>query len=70
MQIPLDFWNVSLWFAVTGIILLITAQLVSAYDGNASLLIDQRKLKTAALVVGMLFLLTVAMRIYGIIISA
>jgi hypothetical protein len=70
MQIPLDFWNVSLWFAVTGIILLITAQLVSAYDGNASLLIDQRKLKTAALVVGMLFLLTVAMRIYGITISA
>jgi hypothetical protein len=70
MQIPLDFWNLSLWFAVTGIILLITAQLVSAYDGNASLLIDQRKLKTAALVVGMLFLLTVAMRIYGIIISA
>ena len=70
MQIPLDFWNVSLWFAVTGIILLITAQLVSAYDGNASLLIDQRKLETAALVVGMLFLLTVAMRIYGIITSA
>ena len=70
MQIPLDFWNVSLWFAVTGIILLITAQLVSAYDGNASLLIDQRKLKTAALVVGLLFLLTVAMRIYGITISA
>jgi len=69
MQIPLDFWNVSLWFAVTGIILLITAQLVSAYDGNASLLIDQRKLKTAALVVGLLFLLTVAMRIYGIVTS-
>jgi len=69
MQIPLDFWNVSLWFAVTSIILLITAQLVSAYDGNASLLIDQRKLKTAALVVGLLFLLTVAMRIYGIVTS-
>jgi len=67
MQIPLDFWNVSLWFAVTGIILLITAQLASAYDGNATILIDQRKLKNTAIVIGMLFLVTVAMRIYGIV---
>lgn len=69
MQIPLDFWNVSLWFAVSGIILLITAQLASAYDGNATILIDQRKLKNTAMVMGVLFLVTVAMRIYGIVIS-
>jgi len=70
MQIPLDFWNVSLWFGVTSIILLITAQLVSAYDGKATLLIDQRKLKTAALTMGILFLATVAIRIYGIVTSS
>jgi hypothetical protein len=70
MQIPLDFWNVSLWFAVTGIILLITAQLVSAYDGQATLRIDKKRLKNAALIMGILFLATVAIRIYGIIISA
>jgi hypothetical protein len=69
MQIPLDFWNVSLWFAVTGIILFITAQLVSAYDGNATIFIDQRKLKKTAIVIGMLFLVTVAIRIYGIVTS-
>jgi hypothetical protein len=69
MQIPLDFYNVSLWFAVTGLILFITAQLVSAYDGNATLLIDQRKLKNTAIMIGVLFLLTVAMRIYGIVTS-
>jgi uncharacterized protein involved in exopolysaccharide biosynthesis len=69
MQIPFDFWNVSLWLAVTGIILLITAQLASAYDGNASILIDQKKLKTTALIIGALFLVTVAMRIYGIVTS-
>ena len=70
MQIPLDFWNISLWFAVSGIILLITAQLVSAYDGKATLLIDQRKLKTAAVIMGILFLATTAIRIYGIITSS
>jgi hypothetical protein len=69
MQFPFDFWNISLWLAVSGIILLITAQLVSAYDGKATLLIDQRKLKTAAVIMGILFLATVAIRIYGIITS-
>jgi accessory gene regulator protein AgrB len=70
MQIPLDFWNVSLWLAVTAIILLITAQLAAAYDGPATLLIEKKRLKNAALLMGMLFLITVAMRIYGIITEA
>jgi uncharacterized protein involved in exopolysaccharide biosynthesis len=69
MQIPLDFWNVSLWLAVTGITLLITAQLASAYDGNATILIDQKRLRTTAIIIGILFLVTVAIRIYGIVAS-
>lgn len=69
MQVPLDFWNIGLWLAVTSIILLITAQLVSAYDGPASLLINAKRLKHAALIMGLLFLATVAIRIYGIITS-
>jgi len=69
VQFPFDFWNISLWLAVTSIILLITAQLASAYDGKATLIIDLKKLKTMALVIGVLFLVTVAMRIYGIVTS-
>jgi hypothetical protein len=69
MQIPFDFWNVSLWLAVTGIILLITAQLASAYDGSASIMVDLKKLKTAALLMGALFFVTVAIRICGIVTS-
>lgn len=67
MQVPLDSWNVSLWLAATSIILLITAQVVSAYDGPATLLIDSRKLKAAALTMGILFLATVAVNIYNMI---
>jgi hypothetical protein len=70
MQIPLDFWNVSLFLAVTSLILLITAQLISAYDGPASILIEQKKLKTAAITTGILFLATVAVRVYAIITSS
>lgn len=69
MQIPLDLWNISLWLAVSSIILLITTQLISAYDGNATIMIDQRKLKIAAVIMGILFLATMAIRIYGIITS-
>jgi len=54
---------------VTGIILLITAHLASAYDGQATLTIDQKKLKTTAIITGILFLATVAIRIYGIVTS-
>jgi len=70
MQIPITFWTISLWLAVTAIILLITAQLVSAYDGQASLLVEKKRLKNAAIIIGMLFLTTVAIRIYEIIITS
>ena len=70
IQIPLDFWNVSLFLAVTSIILLITAQLVSAYDGPASILIDQKKLRTAAIAMGILFLVTVVIRTYTVLTSS
>lgn len=69
MQIPLNLWNISLWLAVSAIILLITTQLISAYEGNATIMIDQRKLKIAAVIMGILFLATMAIRIYGIITS-
>jgi Ni,Fe-hydrogenase I cytochrome b subunit len=69
VQIPFDFWNVSLWLAVTGIILLITVQLALAYDGQATLILDQKKLRTVAVVVGILFLITMVIRIYGIVTS-
>jgi len=42
---------------------------VSAYDGPATLLIDSRKLKAAALTMGILFLTTVTIHIYTIIAS-
>jgi hypothetical protein len=70
VQVPLGSWNVSLWLAATSIILLVTAQLVSAYDGPSTLLIDSRKLRTAALTMGTLFLTAVAINIYMLFTSA
>ncbi len=69
MQIPSDFWNVTLWLAATSLTLLITAQLNSANIGPSMLFIDPRKLRAAALTMGILFLATVAIRIYTAITS-
>jgi hypothetical protein len=66
---PFTFWNISLWIAATAIILLITAQLVSAYDGPATLLVNVRRLRYAALLMGLLFLATVAINICNMITS-
>jgi uncharacterized membrane protein len=69
MQIPLTFRDISEWLAVMSIMLLIAAQLASAYKGTASILFNKKRLRTAALAMGILFLATVAIDIYGIITS-
>jgi len=69
MQFPLSFWDLGLWIAVTAIILLITAELTSPYNTQANILIDNNKLEKAALTMGILFLITVAIHIYSIITS-
>ena len=69
MPFPLTFWDLSLWLAVTAIILLATAELTSPYHGQTNLLINKKGLRQAALTIGILFLATVAIRIYQIIIT-
>ena len=69
MDFPLSFWDISLWLAVTAIILLITSELISPYYGKTNLLINKKKLRNVALIVSTLFLITVAIRIATIITS-
>lgn len=69
MRFPLTFNDISLWLAVTAIILLITSELISPYYGRTNLLINKRRLRQTALAFGILFLITVAIRIYWIIVS-
>ena len=66
-QFPLTFWDVSLWLAVVAIILLITSELISPYYGRTNLLIEKKNLRTVSLIVGIMFIATVIVRIYGIV---
>lgn len=70
MQFPLGFSDISLWLATTAIILLITSELISPYYGRTNIPINKKRLRNAALVISSIFLITVAIRIVGIITSA
>mgnify|MGYP000595483627 CR=1 FL=1 len=67
-MLPLTLWDVSLWLALTAIILLATAELTSPYYGKMNLLIDKKRLRKVALVIGTLFLILILMRISQIIV--
>jgi len=69
MGFPLTFWDISLWLAITAIVLLITSELISPYYGKTNLLINKKRLRNVAIIVSTLFLITVAIRIVTIIIS-
>ena len=67
MAFPLGLWDLSLWAAVTAIILLATSELVSPYYGRTSLMINRKRLRMVALIVALVFLATVAYRVYQIV---
>ena len=65
MRFPLSISDISLWLAVMAIILLITSELLSAtteYAGN--ILIEKKRLRLAALALGIGFMITVIIRIF------
>ncbi|MGD0028143.1 MAG: hypothetical protein ABSC91_04300 [Candidatus Bathyarchaeia archaeon] len=64
MHFPLSISDISLWLAVTAIILLITSELLSSstkYSRN--LIIEKKRLRLIALALGVGFMITVIMRI-------
>ena len=67
MAFPLSLWDLSLWAAITAIILLATSELLSPYYGRTRLMINKRRLRIVALIVAFIFLATVTYRIYAIV---
>ena len=63
MTFPLGLWEISLWLAITAIILLVTSVTLSPYHGRINIYINKKRLKNAAQAVSITFLITVAVRI-------
>ena len=64
MQIPLQFWEISLWLIFTAIILLTTSELITPDYGKPRILLNKKRLKNASIILGILSLLTVMINIY------
>ncbi|MGD8506192.1 MAG: hypothetical protein PVF15_05950 [Candidatus Bathyarchaeota archaeon] len=64
MGFPLSLWDISLWIAVTAIILLVTSELLAPYsDHFGDFVIEKTRLRLVALVLGVAFMVTVLLRI-------
>jgi hypothetical protein len=69
MPFPLGFSDISLWLAVASIVLLVTSELLSPNYGQTHLIIEKKHLKITAIILSILFLSTVAIRVFEIIIT-
>jgi hypothetical protein len=65
MAFPLGIRDLSLWTAITAIIPLATSELLSPHYGRTRPVTNTKKLRIVALVVALIFLVTLAYRIYG-----
>lgn len=64
MRFPLGLWDISLWIAVTAILLLITSELLAPYsDYFGDFVIDKTRIRLAALLLGVAFMVTVLIRV-------
>ena len=69
MSFPLNSRDISLWLAFAAIILLITSEMVSPYYGKVNFQINRKRLRNVALIVSILFLVTLAIRIINIVLT-
>ncbi len=64
MYFPLSLWDISLWIAVTAIILLVTSELLAPYsDYFGDFVIDKTRLRLVAIILGAAFMVTVLLRV-------
>jgi len=64
MNFPLSLSDVSLWLAVTAIILLITSELLTSPTRySRSIIIDKKRFRLIGLAVGVGFIATVVLRV-------
>ena len=69
MGFPLEFWDVDLWLAGTAIILFLTSEMLSPSYGKSNIYINNKRLKSAAKAVLILFLITVGIRIISAVLT-
>lgn len=66
---PFSFMDISIFFVVASIVLLITSEIISSYYGQTKLLINKIKLRNVAYLMFLFFLIIVAINVILIVFS-
>jgi len=69
MILPIDIGEMSVLFAATSIILLVTSELLSPYQRRIHIFVSRKRLRRITKLFSILFLLTAAIQVYNIITS-
>ena len=60
-------WDLSLWLAASSIVLLVTSEVLLELIGENQVRVDRTRVRIAGFVVAILFLVTIALRIFEVV---
>jgi len=69
MTFTLDLIETSVFIAIIAIILLITSEIISPYYGKTGILIEKQRLRKIALITVFIFILTIILQVYYLLIQ-
>lgn len=67
MAFSLSLWDLSLWLAASSIVLLVTSEVLLELIGENHVRVDRTRVRIAGFVVAILFLITIALRIFEVV---
>ena len=63
MAFNFSFWDLGMWLATSSIIMLVGSEFLSPHFGRKNVLFNLRKLRLVAVLFGVAFLFTIAVRV-------
>jgi hypothetical protein len=67
LAFSLSMWDLSLWLAASSIVLLVTSEVLLELIGENQVRVDRTRVRIAGFVVAILFLITIALRIFEVV---
>jgi len=67
LAFSLSLWDLSLWLAASSIVLLVTSEVLLELIGENQVRVDRTRVRIAGFVVAILFLITIALRIFEVV---
>jgi len=67
LAFSLSLWDLSLWLAASSIVLLVTSEVLLELIGENQVRVDRTRVRIAGFVVAILFLVTIALRIFEVV---